>query len=148
MHRLSGRRERSLPENIDDELACYALSFPDTMDLYETYLRRKNGEAWSPTGIPQLDEILAPTCGILAYQEQMLDILCKPFHTLGDKANHIRLCIQRGETEQIAAYKAELFADLIDTTIDEAEVAWNLLTSNPRAFLKSHAVSHVLAKYL
>ena len=147
MEYLSRKQERPLPEDLDDEFARYALSFPDTMDLYETYLRRKNGEAWSPTGIPQLDEILAPTYGILTYQEQMLDILHKPFHTLGYKANHIRRCIQRGDTEQIAAYKAELFADLRRATVDEAEVAWHLLTSNRRAILKSHTVSRVLAMY-
>ena len=145
---LSNKRETvTLPADLDDEFARYALSFPDTMDLYETYLRRKNGEAWSPTGIPQLDEILAPTYGILTYQEQMIDILHKPFFTLGYKANHIRRCIQRGDTEQIAAYKAELFAELRDVTIDDAEVAWHLLTSNRRAILKSHTVSRVLAMY-
>ena len=64
-----------------------------------------------------------------------------------DKANNIRLAIQRGETEQVEAYKQELFANLKDITLEEAEVAWQRLTNNPRAFLKAHAVSRVMAKY-
>lgn len=128
MEYLSQKRERPLLENIDDELARYALSFPDTMDLYEAYVQN-----------PQSD--------LLIYQEQMLDILRQTFRVSSIKANQIRLSIQRGDAEQVEAYKQELFANLQDLTPAEAEAAWQRLTSNPRAFLKAHAVSHVLATY-
>lgn len=121
---LSQKRERPLPEDIDDELARYALSFPDTMDLYDAYVQN-----------PQSD--------LLIYQEQMLDILRQTFRVSSIKANQIRLSIQRGDAEQVEAYKQELFANLQDLTPAEAEAAWQRLTSNPRAFLKAHAVSHV-----
>lgn len=125
---LSQKRERPLPENIDDELARYALSFPDTMDLYDAYVQNPNSD-------------------LLIYQEQMLDILRQTFRVSSIKANQIRLSIQRGEAEQVEAYKQELFSDLQNLTPEEAEGAWQRLTSNPRAFLKAHAVSHVLASY-
>ena len=128
MDYLSKKRKRPLPENIDDELACYALKFPQTMDLYETYVQN-------------------PKCDILIYQEEMLDILKKTFHVLSIKSNKIRLSIQRGEKEQVEAYKKEIFADLKDTTLAEAEGVWQRLTSNPQAFLKAHAVSRVMASY-
>ena len=107
---LNKKQERPLPENLDEELARYALYFPQTMDLYEAYIQNPKGN-------------------LLIYQEQMLDILRQVFHVGGIKANQIRLSIQRGEAEQVEAY------------------AWQRLTSNPRAFLKAHAVSRVLAKY-
>ena len=125
---LSQKRERPLPENIDDELARYALSFPDTMDLYEAYVKN-------------------PKSDLLIYQEQMLDILRQTFRVSSTKANQIRLSIQRGDAEQVEAYKQELFSNLPDLTPAKAEAAWQRLTSNPRAFLKAHAVSHVLASY-
>ena len=131
MEYLSRKRERPLPENIDDELARYALSFPDTMDLYDAYVQN-----------PQSD--------LLIYQEQMLDILRQTFRVSSIKANQIRLSIQRGDAEQVEAYKQVLFADLQDLQDlkpEEAEAVWQRLTSNPRAFLKAHAVSHVLATY-
>lgn len=128
MEYLSRKQERPLPENIDDELARYALSFPQTMDLYDAYVQN-----------PQSD--------LLIYQEQMLDILRQTFLVSSIKANQIRLSIQRGETEKIKAYKNEIFADLQGLTPEKAEAAWQRLTSNPRAFLKAHAVSHVLASY-
>lgn len=127
---LSRKHERPLPENIDDELAHYALFFPQTMDLYEAYVRNPS------------------TFNRLIYQEQMLDILRESFHVGSIKANQIRLAIQREETEQVEAYRQELFANLKDITPNEAETAWQRLTSNPRAFLKAHAVSRVMAKYM
>jgi len=125
---LSKKQERPLPENIDAELAQYALRFPQTMDLYEKYVQN-------------------PKCDIIIYQEEMLDILKKTFHVLSIKANKIRLSIQRGEKEQVEAYKKEIFADLKDITLAEAEGVWQRLTSNPQAFLKAHAVSRVMASY-
>ena len=124
---LSRKQERPLPDNIDDELARYALHFPQTMDLYDKYIQN-------------------PKCDILIYQEQMLDILGKVFHVGGIKANKIRLNIQRGEKEQVEAYRQELF-EASDLTAKQKERAWQRLTSNPRAFLKAHAVSRVLASY-
>ena len=130
MEYLNRKDERPVLENTDDELVRYALYYPETMDLYEEYVRQP--ESFN---------------GII-YQEQMMDILRDVFHVYGIKANSIRLAIQRGETEQVEAYKQELFANFNDTTLSEAETAWQRLTSNPRAFLKAHAVSRVLAKYM
>ena len=129
MEYLSRKNERPVPENIDDELARYALYFPETMDLYGAYTHQPE------------------TFNNIIYQEQMMDILRQTFQVSGIKANNIRLAIQRGETEQVEAYKKELFANLKDITSDEAETAWQRLTSNPKAFLKAHAVSRVLVKY-
>lgn len=125
---LSKKQERPLPEDIDDEIARYALYFPQTMDLFAAYVNHSK-------------------CDILIYQEEMLDILKETFNVPSIKANQIRLSIQRGETEQVEAYKKEIFSDLKDLAPAGAEAAWQRLTSNPRAFLKAHAVSRVLASY-
>ena len=125
---LENKKNKPLPENIDDEMARYALNFPQTMDLYETYVQN-------------------PKCNILIYQEQMLDILKQAFHVSSIRANNIRLSIQREDTNQVAAYKKELFAELKDVSPTKAEAVWLYLTSNPKAFLKAHAVSRVVAQY-
>lgn len=125
---LSKKQERPLPDNIDDEIARYALYFPQTMDLFAAYVNHSK-------------------CDILIYQEEMLDILKETFNVPSIKANQIRLSIQRGETEQVEAFKKEVFSDLKNLTPVEAEAAWQRLTSNPRTFLKAHAVSRVLASY-
>ena len=126
---LNRKHERPVPENIDDEMARYALKFPDTMHLYNAYIQQ-------PSAFNHL-----------IYQEEMLDILCHTFHVGSIKANDIRLAIQRNETERIEAYKNEIFTNLKDINPSEAETSWQRLTSNPNAFLKAHAVSRVLARY-
>ena len=126
---LSRKNEKPVPDNIDDEMARYALKFPQTMDLYEAYIKE-------PSSFSHL-----------IYQEEMLDILCHTFHVGSIKANDIRLAIQRHETERIEAYKREIFANLQDINPSEAETSWQRLTSNPNAFLKAHAVSRVLVRY-
>ena len=127
---LNRKHERPVPENLDDEMARYALKFPQTMDLYEAYTKEPS------------------SFNHLIYQEEMLDILCHIFHVGSIKANDIRLAIQRYETERIEAYKKELLSDLQDNiNPSEAETFWQRLTSNPNAFLKAHAVSRVLARY-
>lgn len=128
MKYLENKKKKPLPENIDDEMARYALNFPQTMDLYETYVQN-------------------PKCNILIYQEQMLDILKQAFHVSSIRANNIRLSIQREDTNQVAVYKKELFAELKDVSPTKAEAVWLYLTSNPKAFLKAHAVSRVVAQY-
>ncbi len=143
---LSKENQRALPEDMDDELARYALRMPETMDLYDYYVRRKSDGLWTK-GIPRLDKIIALTCGLLVYQEQMLDILQQFFHVYGIEANQIRRSIQRWEEEQVEAYKKDLFANLEKLTESKAERVWQVLTSNPKAFLKAHAVSHVLSTY-
>ena len=167
---LNKKMERQIPNDLDDEIARYALSFPETMDLFDSYVRRKEGnEAWKPTGINQLDKILAPTFGLLAYQEQMLDILKDFFECSAVERNHIRRAIQRSDTEQVERYKADLknhikilmppyFTTIIageaarrrDIKVlkpEEFETVWSVLVSNPRAFLKAHAVSRVIENY-
>jgi len=124
---LDKKQERPLPADLEDEFARYALYRPDTLDLFDAYIQN-------------------PKSDILIYQEQMLDILKEVFHAGGTKANQIRISIQRGETEQIEAYKQEVFEDS-DLSTEEKEKAWQRLTSNPKAFLKAHAVSRVLAQY-
>ena len=126
---LNKKKERPLSEDLEDEFARYALYFPQTMDLFRTYVNQY------------------PNCDLLIYQEQMFDILREVFHVGGIKANQIRLSIQRGDTEQIEAYKQEIF-ETSDLSTEEKEKAWQRLTSNPKAFLKAHAVSSVLESYM
>ena len=147
MNYLSRKRERVVPEDLDDEIACYALRFPATMPLFVIYTHRKNGAKWSPTGIASLDEILSPTYGLLVYQEQMLDILQKIFHVRAIEANHIRIAIQREDEEQVKAYEEVLSTIRKALTVEEEVKGWKVLTSNPQAFLKAHAVSRVVATY-
>ena len=42
---LNKKMERQIPNDLDEEIARYALSFPETMDLFDSYVRRKEGRS-------------------------------------------------------------------------------------------------------
>lgn len=149
---LDRKRERTVPNNIDDEVALYTLKTPNTMDMYDTYVRRMNGETWELTGVAGLDKILAPTRGLLIYQEQVMKILSHYFHVSDVSANLVRVIICRmftkGEEEPLEEYKTKLFASLNDeTSVEDAEKAWELITMTPHTYMKAHSVSRVLLGY-
>lgn len=144
---LSTEREREMPEDIEGEITLYALWYGGRHDLFDEYFLRKEGEIWKITGIYQLDNILDSTFGLLIYQEQMLDILQQFFYVSPIDSNRIRIAIQKNETEQVETYRKELFANLRNISIEEAQKVWKVLISNPYAYLKAHAVSRVVQSY-
>jgi len=141
---LSRRKESELPQNTDDEMVRYALTFPGMETLYGQYVQRCKAGLCGVTGIDKLDAILAPTKGLLVFQEQMMDILKQVFGIHGTLSNDIRRAIQRGERLRMEDWKHEMrLPETISS--EEAEKAWQVLTSNPRAALKAHALSRLMA---
>jgi len=65
------------PTSIKDVIAAMALFRPATMNTGATraYCARKAGEAGTPMRHPLIGRVIAPTYGIMLYQEQVIEIL-------------------------------------------------------------------------
>ena len=61
------------PDRFEDLIAAVALYRPGPMANIPDYCRRKHGEAWEAPH-PEIHDILAPTYGIMVYQEQVMQI--------------------------------------------------------------------------
>jgi DNA polymerase III subunit alpha len=63
-------------DRFDDLVATNALVRPGPLDsgMHLVYIRRKRGEEPVRYALPQLQEILAPTYGVIVYQEQVMRI--------------------------------------------------------------------------
>lgn len=142
---LGNKKKKRISRDLNDEMIRYALSFPGTEELLDMYEYREGGV--KACGYEPLDEILSDTRGLLVYQEQMLDILKKVFGVPCIEANVIRRFIQRGDEKQVEGYKDRWMSKVKETDRRNAELAWNVLVSNPKAFLKAHAASRVLASH-
>ena len=61
---------------FDDLVATNALMRPGPLDagMHKVYIRRKRGEEPVSYALPELEEILAPTYGVITYQEQVMRI--------------------------------------------------------------------------
>ncbi len=68
--------QRLKPRRFADLVAEISLFRPGPVrgDLVTPYVLRKNSEKPHPTILPQLEEVLHPTYGILVYQEQVLEV--------------------------------------------------------------------------
>lgn len=63
-------------DRFDDLVATNALMRPGPLDagMHRVYCRRKRGEEAVTYALPELEEILAPTYGVITYQEQVMRI--------------------------------------------------------------------------
>ena len=72
-----GMRELLLqapPKRFDDIVALVALFRPGPMELIPDYIRRKQGAERVDFFDQRLEPILAPTYGVMVYQEQVMQI--------------------------------------------------------------------------
>lgn len=63
------------PRNLEDLIAGISLYRPGPMDFIPKYLKGRENPESITYEIPQLEEILAPTCGCIIYQEQVMQIV-------------------------------------------------------------------------
>src|SRR5690606_26538829 len=69
-----GMREllrRAQPDRFDDLIALVSLFRPGPMDLIPDFIERKHGRAEVEYPHPLLEPVLAPTYGVVVYQEQV-----------------------------------------------------------------------------
>lgn len=62
------------PTSFEDIVATNALYRPGPMDNIPTFIARKHGQAPIEYPAPALKDILAPTYGVLVYQEQVMQV--------------------------------------------------------------------------
>lgn len=150
------------PESMADLAALYALDRPGTEDFIQEYLEAKLHSQTVTYRTPALEPILKETCGVIVYQEQVMEIL----HTLAgysmSRADLARRAIAKRMPEvlklqrQVFVYgsdgkdglpacdgclKREIDEDVANAVFDDIE------KHCPYAFCKSHAVSYTLLAY-
>ena len=72
-----GMREllkRAKPDRFGDLIALVSLFRPGPMDLIPDFIERKHGRAQVSYPHPALEPVLAPTYGVIVYQEQVMQI--------------------------------------------------------------------------
>jgi DNA polymerase-3 subunit alpha len=66
--------KRARPDRFEDLIALVALFRPGPMDLIPEFIERKQGRSRVDYPDPRVEPILAPTYGIMVYQEQVMQI--------------------------------------------------------------------------
>lgn len=131
------------PSSFDDIVALLALGRPGPMDYIPNYARRKEGKEKFTYVSEDLKEILAPTYGIIVYQEQINNIAMKMAGFSLGEADIFRRAISKKEKEKILSSQKQFIEGAVKNgySVDIAKKAFNdILRFAEYGFNKSHSV--------
>jgi DNA polymerase-3 subunit alpha len=140
------------PDHFEDIVAAVALYRPGPLGsgMVEDFVNRKHGRAPIASLHPLVDDILAPTYGVIVYQEQVMQIAQKlAGYTLGG-ADLLRRAMGKKKPEEMAKQKSVFVEGAKGRGVDdkEAERIFGLLEYFAGyGFNKSHSAAYALITY-
>ena len=139
-------------DRFDDLVATNALMRPGPLDagMHRVYCRRKRGEEAVTYALPELEEILAPTYGVITYQEQVMRIAQRLAGISLAEADVLRKAVGKKDVELIRNEIDKFVAKAVDRGYDKhiiAELAAQIETFGRYGFNKSHSVAYSVLSY-
>jgi DNA polymerase-3 subunit alpha len=144
---------RSLaPTTFEDVAALIALYRPGPMaqNWHNEYADRKNGRKPISFDHPDLEEILAPTFGLMIYQEQLMRVSQKLAGYSLEEADNLRKATGKKIRELIAKERSKFVKGCVENGHTEVFAEKYFDTVEPFAdysFNKSHSVGYGLITY-
>ncbi len=141
---------RAKPDRFEDIIALIALYRPGPMELIPDYVERKLGRSRVEYLDPRVEPILAPTHGVMVYQEQVMQIAqVIGGYTLGS-ADLLRRAMGKKLPEEMAQHRGTFVAGAVKnglTTIKAHELFGLMEKFAGYGFNKSHAAAYALIAY-
>jgi DNA polymerase-3 subunit alpha len=140
------------PDGFEDVVAAVALYRPGPLGsgMVEDFVNRKHGRAAIASLHPLVDELLAPTYGVIVYQEQVMQIAQKlAGYTLGG-ADLLRRAMGKKKPEEMAKQKSVFVDGAKKNGVDESEAERIFALLEYFAgygFNKSHSAAYALITY-
>ncbi|HXD22577.1 MAG TPA: DNA polymerase III subunit alpha, partial [Gemmatimonadaceae bacterium] len=137
---------------FDDLVATNALMRPGPLDagMHKVYIRRKRGEEPVTYALPELEELLKPTYGVITYQEQVMRIAQRLAGISLAEADVLRKAVGKKDAELIRKEIGK-FADKAVAKGHDKEIIKDLSdqieTFGRYGFNKSHAVAYTVLSY-
>jgi DNA polymerase-3 subunit alpha len=140
---------RAKPDRFEDIIALVALYRPGPMDLIPDYIDRKHGKRFDFLH-PLLEPILAPTYGIMVYQEQVMQAaqICAGYSLGG--ADLLRRAMGKKKPEEMAEQRQIFVTGAADKGISKSkadEIFDYMEKFAGYGFNKSHAAAYALVAF-
>ena len=138
------------PDRIEQLIAANAMYRPGPMQLIPSYIARKNGTERVERVHELVDDILAETYGIMAYQEQVMQVLNRLGKLPLNRALTLIKAISKKKEEVIAAERSSFLAGAQDSGIsrEEAERLFELILKFAGyGFNKAHSTRYAIVAY-
>jgi DNA polymerase-3 subunit alpha len=144
--------QRMRCERFDDLVATNALVRPGPLDsgMHLVYIRRKRGEEPVRFLLPELQEILHPTYGVIVYQEQVMRIANVLAGYSLAEADVLRKAVGKKKQELIEEELGRFVARCVERGYKKKvieELAAQIRTFGRYGFVKSHSVAYSIISY-
>ncbi len=138
---------RLKPKELEDLSALNALYRPGPIDggMIEDFIQRHRGEKKVRYLVPEMEEILNNTYGVLVYQEQIMQLAQKlAGYTLGE-ADMMRRAMGKKKREDMAKEQVKFVSGAVENRIDrtKAEEIFHLMAQfADYGFNRSHSIAY------
>ena len=139
-------------DRFDDLVASNALLRPGPLDagMHRVYVRRKRGEEPITYQLPELEEYLSETYGVITYQEQVMRIAQKLAGISLAEADVLRKAVGKKDAElikkELGKFTEKAVALGHDAKIIQ-DIAGQIETFGRYGFNKSHSVAYSVLSY-
>lgn len=140
-------------DRFDDVTAAVAIFRPGSMHMIDAYAENKkrasDGRPVKDT-IPELQEILGETHGVIVYQEQVMDIANRFAGMSMAEADSLRRAISKKNAEEMASFGEAFISGARSRGISERkarEIFDHIRRFGEYGFNKSHSVCYAIIAY-
>ena len=138
---------RLQPRRIEDLIALIALYRPGPMSMIDEFIMRKQGKISVEYELPQIEDILNETYGIMVYQEQVMQVAVKVAGFSMSDADDLRYAMSKKKKDMIDELK-EKFIEGARLNGISASKAKKILEQIEKfagyAFNKSHSAVYAI----
>jgi DNA polymerase-3 subunit alpha len=141
---------RVKPHRLADLTALNALYRPGPMQMIDDYIARRTGKRKVSYELPELQEILEETYGVIVYQEQVIQIFNKVAGFSLAEADVVRRAMGKKKMEEMVANKEKFLAGARQNNVSaaKAQKLWDLVEQFAGyGFNKSHSAAYALVAY-
>ena len=141
---------RVKPTRLADLTALNALYRPGPMQMIDDYIARRSGKRKVTYDLPQLQEILEETYGVIVYQEQVIQIFNRVAGFTLAEADVVRRIMGKKKIEEMATNKEKFLAGAHKNNVSaaKAQKLWDLVEQFAGyGFNKSHSAAYALVAY-
>ncbi len=151
-HGMRDILRRYQPTRIEDLTALNALYRPGPIQggMIDEFIARKHGKKKVTYDLPELKDILEETCGVILYQEQVMQIANRLAGFSLGEADMLRRAMGKKKNEEMAAQREKFMTGCAANKIPEkkADGIFDLMEEFAGyGFNKSHSCAYALLAY-
>ena len=138
------------PDCMEDIIALIALYRPGPMSMVPDFIARKQGRSQFNYVVPELENILQETYGVILYQEQVMQIASTIGNYSMAEADNLRRAMSKKKKDVMAKEKPKFIAGAKKNHISESKSQriWeNMETFAEYGFNKSHSTAYAIISY-